>query len=260
MTFPYQPAPQGYPQQPYPQQPQPQYPPQGYGQGGYPPPPQMPQQAPAPQQPPAPQGSLSDFFSQPSAGNGPALKFKDKPKGTSYTGIVARAVTNADVRAQTDPNGRPTTYRDGRPKFVMVVPLQVEPTQEFPEGRATWWVKGQARDELVRAMAEAGAPEGPPEAGAAVRVTLVGERPVPGMNPALQYRVEYVRPQGADQQPAQQPTTGGQFADEASQDPPQEPPQAPVQAVPAQPAQPAQPQAPEGLSEDKQELLRKLTG
>jgi hypothetical protein len=46
-------------------------------------------------------------------------------------------------------------------------------------------------------MAEAGAPAG--ARGRCVHpVTLVGVRPVPNMNPAYQYRVEYVRPeQGA---------------------------------------------------------------
>jgi hypothetical protein len=79
----------------------------------------------------------------------------------------------------------------------MVVPMQVQPSQEFPDGQAGWWVKGQARDELARAMAEAGAPAGAPEAGAGIRVTLVSVRPVPNMSPAYQYRVDYVRPNGA---------------------------------------------------------------
>jgi len=68
----------------------------------------------------------------------------------------------------------------------MKVPLQMQPSQAYPDGLATWFVKGQARDELVRAMAEAGAPAGPPEAGAIIDITFVAERAVPGMNPAKQ--------------------------------------------------------------------------
>ncbi|RGC68442.1 hypothetical protein C5N14_13730 [Micromonospora sp. MW-13] len=162
-----------------------------------------PQQFPAgPATPPPPAGTLDGFFGQPSAGGGAAWKFNGKPIGTSYAGIVARPVTNADVRHQTNNAGQVQTYRDGRPKLVMVVPMQVQPSAEHPEGVATWWVKGQARDELARAMAEAGAPAGAPEAGAAIRVTLVGQRPVPNMNPANQYRVEYIRPSGAAPAPA----------------------------------------------------------
>jgi hypothetical protein len=117
--------------------------------------------------------------------------------GTTYVGIVARAITDADVRQATNQQNVPQTYRDGRPKFIMVVPMLVQGSAEFPEGLAGWWVKGQARDELVRAMAEAGAPAGPPEAGALIQCTLVGQRPIPGMNPAYQYRIVYTRPTGA---------------------------------------------------------------
>lgn len=189
--------PQQYPQ--YPPQQYPQYPPP---QPAYPPQPQYPpsgQWAQYPPQPPMPaavSGSLDEFFDQPGGGSGASWKFKDKPMGTTYSGIVARPIGSGDVRQQTGPTG-PVFFKDGRPKFVMIVPMIVQPTQEYPEGTAAWWVKGQARDELVRAMAEAGAPEGPPEAGAAIQVTLIGSRPIPNMNPAYQYRVHYVRPNGA---------------------------------------------------------------
>jgi hypothetical protein len=181
--YPQQPT---YPQQSYPTQPYPTYPQQGYG---YPPPPPPPPQ-------PTVQGTLDDFFDAPSAGQ-KAWVFKDRPIGTSYSGIVARPISKADIRQQTDGQGQPQRYRDGRPKFVMVVPMLVQPSPEWPEGQASWWVKGQARDELVRAMAEAGAPPGPPEAGAAITVTMIGMRPIPGFNPAFQYRIAYLRPTGA---------------------------------------------------------------
>lgn len=142
-------------------------------------------------------GSLDDFFSQPSVSGGPAWSFKNKPDGTTYVGVVARPVTDADIQQQTQPGSNiPATYRNGQPKFVMRVAMKVEATPEFPEGEASWFVAGQSRDELVRAMAEAGVPAGPPEAGATISVTLVGRRPskTPGFNPSNQVRIRYQRP------------------------------------------------------------------
>lgn len=202
--------------------PQPQYP----VQPGYPPQPQYapaypPQYAPPMPPPPPPvQGSLSEFFNAPSTAN-KSWVFRDRPVGTAYSGIVARVIGNGDIRQQTDQGGRPMTYKDGRPKFVMVVPMIVHPSPEHPEGQASWWVKGQARDELARAMAEAGAPEGPPEAGAGITVTLIGQRPIPGMNPAFQYRVTYVRPGGAAPVPQAQPAPAVPQAEPVYVAPPQ---------------------------------------
>lgn len=217
MTYPNQPQ-QGYP---YPQQPATQpAPPQGY----YPPPQQQvpwpPQQfgqpqyqQPAQPQQPLAQVSLDDYFTQPSVAGGPSISWTNKPLNTTYAGIVARPITNADVQQDTDPQGNPKTFRDGRPKSVMKVPLRVHPTPEFPEGEATWFVRGQARDELVRAMAEAGAPQGAPEAGAGVSVTLVQRRPSKVGNPQNIVQVRYQRPAGVPpvhpvppEQPAPQPT------------------------------------------------------
>jgi hypothetical protein len=281
--YPQQPQ-QGYPVQPaYPQQPAyappaPQYPPQQ----GYPQPYGQPQYAPQAPAVPLPTGTLDGYWQQPSASGGPSFKFKDKPIGTHYEGFVTRPVSDSDVRPQTDNNGNVQTYKDGRPKFVMVVPMTVQPTQEFPEGTAGWWVKGQARDELARAMAEAGAPQGAPESGAFIRVTLVGVRQIPGgFNPAFQYRVEYVRPQGAGQAapaaPAQQPV-------QAPAQPPMPQQSAPVQQAPAPVAQPQYQQpvppapvqqpapqpapvaagapvaAPAGFTPEQQALLAQLTG
>lgn len=279
------PAPAAYPQQ-YPTQatapayqqyppaanPAPAYPQQGYAQG-------YPQQyaAPAPAAPPLPTGTLDSFYEQPSGGGGPSFKFMDANRqpmiGKSYVGIVARPVTNADVRAQADQSGRPMTYKDGRPKFVLVVPMQVQPSPEFPEGVAGWWVKGQARDELARAMAEAGAPAGPPEAGAGIRVTLVGTRPVPGMNPAYQYRIEYVRPV-ANTAPIVPPAPPVQQAPQmvmTAQGPTLGPPQPVQQQAPVQQPAPQQPvpqpvavtapaAAPAGFNDEQAALFAKLTG
>jgi hypothetical protein len=199
---------------------------------------------PAPPAPPLPTGTLDEFFDQPSGGKGPSWKFKDKPIGTSYTGVVARPVTNADIEVQTNPNTKQVvTFKDGRAKFQMVVPMVFPPTAEHPDGQAGWYVKGQARDELARAMAEAGAPAGPPEAGATIRVTLMQIRPIPNMSPQFIYRVEYYRPQGSvpavpTPEPIQTAPVVQQFP-VAVQPMPQVPQQFPQPVVTA-PAQPVQ--------------------
>lgn len=291
--YPVQPA---YPPQPYPQQPAPQYPaqpgyPQGYAQPQYAPP-----AAPAV---PLPAVSLDDYWQQPSSSGGPSWKFKDNVGnpmiGKVNEGFVARTVTDSDVRPQTDKYGVPQTYRDGRPKSVMVVPMLVQPSQEFPDGQAGWWVKGQARDELARAMAEAGAPAGAPEAGAYIRCQLVNVRPIPNMSPAFQYRVDYTRPQGSpptppalqpvQAQPVQQPAmqqapahpaqtapvmttaTGAPVVHQQQVPPPPMPQPVQQQAPAPQPAQQtvavpaaAPAAAPAGLSQDQQALLARLTG
>lgn len=300
------------PQQPqYPQAPPAQYaaPPQQYA--APPAPPAYPQQyaqpypAPAPQPPAQPlaQGNLDDYYSQPSAGSGPSISWTDKqgspkPIGTVYAGIVARDVTNADVQQQTDFRTQaPLFYRDGRPKFAMKVPLKVQPSPEFPEGEATWFVKGQARDELVRAMAEAGC-EGAPKAGATIVVRLVHRRPSgAGMNPANIVQVQYTPPgvqpgqmapapqqaaaPVAEQQYAPPPVKEQQFQQSAPQVQvqPQQyqvPPSStgsndapavqqyaapPQQQAPQQPQVPQQgaPQPPSDLSPEQQQLLATLT-
>jgi hypothetical protein len=301
-------APFGYPPAQYPQQPAaaPQYP-QQFPAQQYPAQPQYPAQQypqaqgyPAPQMaPPAPalaQGSIDDFYNQPSAGGGKSLSFHQKPYGTRYRGIVTRPIGAGDIQQQTDTMQRPQFFKDGRPKFVMKVPLQMEPSAEYPDGLAVWYVKGQARDELVRAMAEVGAPAGPPEAGSIIDITYTGERQAgAGMNPAKQVAVIYSRPSGAaaaPQAPAQvQQLPQGQFAQPtgpiqqapdpqlsqyAQQAQPElaamqaqqfaqqyQQPAHPQFAQPAQaqpPAQAAAPQPPADLSPEQQQLLAKLTG
>ncbi|MFT4081160.1 MAG: hypothetical protein QM638_01110 [Nocardioides sp.] len=264
--YPQAPQPQQYVQPPaqqapppYPTQPQQPYPP--YPQQGYP------QQQPQQPQIPLAEGSLDAFYSQPSVGGGPSISWTDKqtqqpkPIGTTYAGIVARDVTNADVQQQTDiKTGQPQVYRDGRPKFAMKVPLKVQPSQEFPEGEASWFVKGQARDELVRAMIEAGV-SGSPKAGDAIQVTLVQRRPSgPGMNPANIVQVNYQPAQQPVQQQVTEPPQS--FAQQqqlqaytAQQQPQQAAPPQQAAQVPAQ-----QPAVPEGLSADQAALLARLTG
>ena len=212
--FPFQPVvqPQGqFPQQGYPQQQQfqqpmpvqPGYPAQQYN---FPVPPPA-----APAQPLA-QGSLDDFFAQPTVGGGQALKFQRV--GDSHTGVVSREITKADVQQQADTRGIPQFFRDGRPKYQLIVPLTM------PDGSAaTWYVKGATREALGDAMTKAGVPGAPqcaPERGATIRITYVGDRQTgAGFNPAKLYQVDYARPndaavsvagaQAVVQQPMRQP-------------------------------------------------------
>ena len=278
---PAQPAPQ-YPPQPYqqpaPPMPAPQYPTQAYPQA---PPAPYPGQQQAPQQPLA-NGTLDDFYSQPSSGGGPGISWKDKPIGTSYAGVVARDVTNADIQQDTDyRTGTPLTFRDGRPKFLMKVPLKVQPSPEFPEGDAVFFVRGQSRDELARAMSEVGA-SGAPTAGSAMVITLVERRPSRQGNPANIVQIRYQPAQGSGQAPAQPaPPSAAPAVPEQQQAPavPQfQAPQVPAQPSMPQPAtepvqqqvpqppapQPAGgqtvPQPPPGLSEQQQQLLAQLGG
>jgi hypothetical protein len=278
MTTPYQPQsypPPGYPPQYPPQTPQPPYqqapyPPQYVQPGGYAPP--------APPAPPAQRGSLTDYFDAPSSAEGKPWSFTDTNRqpviNASHVGIVARDLRDGDVRQQTNPNNQqPVTYRDGRPKWVMVVPMLQQPDQVYPDGRATLWVRGQMRDELMRAMKQAGCDENQlragPEGNAGLRVTLVSVQPVPGMNPRSIFQIEYTRPAGAVNAvtpPVQQQM---QF------DPPlAQPVQAAAQMAPAPPAQPvtsaasaaaeqttqAPPVPPADMTQEQQELLARLTG
>lgn len=220
-------APAAYPQQQWSAQPQ-------YG---------MPQQYPGmpPAGPPAPplaQGTLADFYGQPSSGGGKALSWKDKPIGTTYVILVTREITSADIQQQTEINSnRPAFFRDGRPKFVMKVPARMAPSPEYPDGTCQWFVQGASRDELTRAMQEAGVPLGEdgnprtPEAGSVIEIKLTGKRPVANMSPANVMAVRYWRPSDP---------FAGQFA--AALGTPQQVAQPAVQQFqPAQPYPVAQP-------------------
>lgn len=285
-AYPQQPAqaPQPYAQPGYPAAP-PQY-------GGYPPQ--------APQQPAVPlaQGTIDDYYSQPSAGGGPSISWSvngmPKPEGTTYSGIVARDVTNADIQQQTDPKtGQPKFYRDGRPQFVMKVPLKVQPSQEHPEGEAVLFVRGQMRDELVRAMAAAGAAASP-KGGDALSVTLVQRKPSRGGGmPQNVFAIQYAAAAPGQAPAAQAPTAPSPAVGQPQQQAPAPAPQfqpvqqqvtyqqpaPPVQqmAPPASATQPVvqQPQAqvpanvvpnpqgqqlPPGLTPDQQALFERLAG
>ena len=218
MSYPYGPPPQqGW--GPPPQQPQP-------GGWGAPPPPQQngwgqppaqqwgapPQQA--PELPDPVQGSLADFFSQPSTGGGAALKFPQN--GSAHFGIVNRQITDADTEQQTGIGANANvgqTFKDGRPKLVLKVPLNVAPSQDHTDGKARLYANPGVRDQLVAAVAASGAPiithpSGVqyylPEPGSGIYIQKTGTRPTgPGMNAANVFTVQYFRPEQARQLAAQ---------------------------------------------------------
>ncbi len=279
---PYQPQ---YPQQPVQQAPQQYFP-------GVQAPPVAPQQ-------PLANGTLDDYYSQPTGGGGPSISWAQKPDGYTVQGVVARDVVDGDVQQQTDPQTKqPKTYRDGRPMFVLRIPLKVQQSQEFPEGEASLYVRGQMREELQRAMSEAGA-QGAPKGGDVITVTLTGRKPSRGGgNPMNVFAIQYQPAGGAGApSPAPEPQQQAPSPVEAPQPVQQVPQQAPTQqygqvvstatgqpvqyqqAVPApqsevpqaapQPAPQAQPQQgqpqghpalPEGFSAEQQALLARMTG
>lgn len=264
--YPAAPAQPAYPQQGYPQPaPQPAYAPQAPAY------PQQPYAAPQPVQQPLAQGTIDDFYNQPSSGGGPSLKFEQV--GTRYIGVVARPLGPGDVQQQTDTMGRALFFKDGRPKFVMKVPLQlVQPHPAYPEGTAQWYVKGAAKDELARAMAAAGCPADvkAPEPGATIDVTFVSTRQSgAGMNPAKVFQVVYTRPNGAQGQAATEAPSPVAVAQPVPQVPQQPVQPAPVQQYAPQAPQPAAQVAPqqgqglavpEGLTPEQQALFAQLAG
>lgn len=253
MTYPQFPQQPQQPYNPY-AQPAPQYAPpaqfpgmQGVppAYGGYAPQPQ----APAYQGPPPAQGTLGQFFNAPSSeSSGPGISWTDKitkaekPLQSAYAVVVVRDAKDADVRQQTtmatqvEPS-KPKFYRDGQPMFELVIPVKVQATPEFPDGLATWYIRGQARDELIRAMTEAGAPKpGQPMAGDMALMTLVQRKPSrgggrPANIVAIQYHV--ADPNRVPEAPAA-PAAEAPAAAQAQWEP----------AAPVQPAGPLTPQFP----------------
>jgi hypothetical protein len=112
-------------------------------------------------------GTLEDFVDQPSAGGGAATsKFftPQRPIGSWLQLRIARDVTHADVKQQTDKFGKPLTFTSsGKPKFVLIIPCKVisssDPAataQHYDDGNVTVWLKGVPYDAFKAAMAAAG--------------------------------------------------------------------------------------------------------
>lgn len=229
------PAQPGYPQYGPPQQPlpvAPGYPPQQYGQ------------IPPPATPAIPlaQGSLDDFYGQPTVGGGQGLKFAIL--GTEYYVEQTRPITGADIQQQTDTRGLPQTFRDGRPKFQMLVPVTVL-NSNVPDAigaTATFYVKGATREKLAAAMAAAGALAGASEAGCRMRLRYAADVPTgAGFNPRKDIDITYERPAHANSPEAvgnqllagQLITPAQEFTPQAA--PVQQPLPAPVAAAPLAP-------------------------
>lgn len=201
---------------------QPGYPPQQYGQI---PPPAQPQV-------PLAQGTLDDFFDQPTVGGGQALKFAQL--GTEYYVEVTRPITKADVQQQTDRKNIPQTFKDGRPKFQMLVPVHVL-NSNIPDAIGTtsvFYLKGATREKLAAAMAQAGAPAGPPEAGCRMRLRYAADIPTgAGFNPRKDIDITYERPASANspEAAANQLLAGQPITPAQEFTPPAAPQSAPVQ-------------------------------
>jgi hypothetical protein len=292
-----QPYPPQQPQYP-PQQPQqpPQYPPPGYQQY----PPQQPQyQQPPPQPqyqaPPPPQGTIDGFYDQPAA-SGKSIAGWFQTPGQSITGVIARAITNADTRPQTDMQTKqPKYYADRRPMLTMTIPLLVQPTPDFPDGRAAWIISSSDREDLDAAMQAAGCkPRTVPEAGAVLTITFTGYKQIPGFGaPKKVKSVTYQRPANVagngngqapqastPEQPPVQPVLPMPQPEPPPFQPPYQPQQPPPgyqgipyenpapgvvqqpQQAPPSPPPPAQQQyaAPDNLTPEQIERLRQLTG
>jgi hypothetical protein len=189
-----------------------------------------------------PQTTIDDFYDQPAA-SGKSIAGWFQTPGQSITGIVARPISKADTRPQTDmQTKRPRYYSDNRPMVTMTIPLLVQPTADFPDGRAAWVINASDRDDLSVAMRAAGVPENakgnmpPPEAGALITVTFVGYKQIPGFGaPKKVKKVTYQRPGNV--------TNGNGNGQAATVQPPPPQEQPPWQAPPQQ--QPTYPPPPQ---------------
>jgi hypothetical protein len=271
MSYPYGPPPQQQGWGPAPQQPQQggwQQPPAPQQPGGWGPPqpggwqqpqPTQPQWGAPPQQQapeaPAPApipGTLADFYSQPSTGGGQALKFnKGDKKGPGYFGVVTRAIRDSDTQQQTglgENKDKPQFFRDGRPKMVLKIPLNIARTADFQDGKAQWWCGPSQRDQLVAAIAASGAPVVThpsgvqyymPEPGSGIYVEKTGTRPSgAGLNDSNVFDVRYFRPEQARQIAAQQGVeypTVAELAQTADAAPAEQAPSAPAATPPGPP-------------------------
>lgn len=202
MTYPnYPPQPPQYPPPAYP--PAPGYPQSYPQQPAYPTQPQYPQQAPAPAQ----HFDIDDFYDQPAA-SGKSISSWFQTPGQSISGTVARAISKADVRVQTDMQTKqPLPPRpDGSYRTTMSIPLLVQPSPDFPDGRASWIVSPSDRPDLEMAMEAAGCPpKTVPEVGAVITITYLGPKQIPGFGaPKKVKQVTYQRPNGAVPNPTGQ--------------------------------------------------------
>lgn len=156
-----------YPQNGFPPAPQPNFQPPQYTQP-YNPPAQAPQYAqpqpgpagtPAPSSPQPLRGSLSQGWDQGARAGGYGNAARWPSVGHRFTGIVARDMTDADCRQATDPGTKQPKFfrKSGAPQFEFVIAVDVQPSPEYPEGKATVFTsKYRLHQAVVRAMQEQG--------------------------------------------------------------------------------------------------------
>lgn len=231
--------------------PQPQY--------GFPSQPQPPAQA-------LPPGSLNAFMEQPKVGRPQSISWKGAPDGSTISGTVVSDPTDRDVVVDTDPNTKAIkTYRDGSPRYVLVLTLQLPgPTPVFTDGMASLYCRGNLWEDLQSAAVAAGRANGLPKAGDHLSITLVERKPGRGTIPRNIFKVT-VTPSGQQppvptqlpaqpvpqpQVPAQDPWAHGPQEAPSWQAPAPIPPAPGVNGQPQEQAQPAaqapaQPQAPQ---------------
>ena len=118
----------------------------------------------------------------------PAVSFKDKPIGTSYTGKVLELP--ALVHSRDFESGEMDYWPDGNKKMSVVTLLEVD-----GEHRGLWAPKPSA---MFAAIADAQKAAGATIAvGGSITVSYIGDEPNkknPRLNPAKQYRVSYKAP------------------------------------------------------------------
>lgn len=246
----YQPVPNGYAPAPQGYSPPQQYPPQYAQPGGYPGQNYGAPQQGQPQGPPQPvgaKGTVDGFFKQPQVGGGKGVSWLNKQDGYTYIGVVNRTPGDADLFQDSDPNTKALKFwRDNSPKMVMPVPLDLVwmdqwQQQEYADGEARVFLRGEMLKEVTRAMAEAGLPDGTvPQQGALMVVKLTGRKPGRGTIPANQYAVQYLPAGTWEQDPNNAWIVQALAQRQQAQAPQQAPYQQPVQQTPQQWAPPMQ--------------------
>lgn len=118
-----------------------------------------PQGTPAPQAPQAQRGSLSQGFDQGARAGGHGNAAKWPAPGSTFTGILARDMNDTDCRQATDPGTKQPKFfrKSGAPQFEFTIPVNVQPSADYPDGKATIFTsKYRLHQAVVRAMIEQG--------------------------------------------------------------------------------------------------------
>jgi hypothetical protein len=264
----YQPVPQPQFQQPT-YQPQPQFP-------AYTQPYQAPQGQPGPRPQAAPQaqapapvrGTLASGWDQGARSGGYGAWVKFPVEGHIFEGFVARDMTDPDCTQVIDPGTKqPKFFKSGGAQLRFLITFNVQPSPEYPEGKATLTTdKYKLHSAVVQAMQLGGFQPGEGlREGDHVRVQRIGDVSV-GMGRAHEFIAQVTRredlggapapvQQASAPAPAQvsayQQATGSpapveQVAQFGEQPVYGQQAPAPFQVAPAAPAQTATPVAPTG--------------